>query len=100
MEVEGVQISQSDTLMKLLFDACRANNDTLLEQAVRQAIISTGSCHQWELTEVDDDVKLEQGDRIAMGYAGQAPIGRIGHNFGKTIGKGHSNIHQGDIYGP
>lgn len=99
MEVEGVQNGQSETLMKLLFEASRANNDTLLEQAVREAAISTGSSHQWELTKVYDHAKLEQGDRIAMGYAGQALTGRIGHNFGRTIGRGHSNIHQGDTYG-
>jgi hypothetical protein len=99
MEVEGVQNGQSEAVMELLSDASHANNDTLLKQAVREAIISGSSGHQWERTEVDDHVNLEQGDRIAMGYAGQAPTGRIGHNFGMTIGKGHSKIHQGDIYG-
>lgn len=99
MEVEEVQNGQSEAVMQLLHDASQANRDTLLEQAVREAIISRGSGHRWERTEVNDEVKLQQGDRIAMGYQGQAPAGRIGHDYGVTTGKGRAMIHQGDVYG-
>lgn len=99
IEVQGVQDGQPEAVMELLHDASQANKDTLLEQAVREAIISRASGHCWERTEVGDDVKLEQGDRIAQGYTGQAPVGRMGHNYGVTIGKGRAKIHQGDIYG-
>ena len=99
VEVEEVQGDQSEAAMELLHDASQANKDALLEQAVREAMIARGSSHRWERTEVGDDVTLEQGDRIAMGYAGQAPVGRIGHNYGVTIGKGRSKIYQGDMYG-
>ncbi|KAJ5875167.1 uncharacterized protein N7473_012514 [Penicillium subrubescens] len=98
IEVDSVQSGQSEAVIDLLKDASCANNDTHLQQAVREAITSGVSGHQWERTEVDDHVKLEQGDRIAMGYPCQVPTGRVGHSFGVTIGKGHSNIHQGDIY--
>ncbi|CEJ55151.1 hypothetical protein PMG11_01426 [Penicillium brasilianum] len=99
IEVEEIQDGQSEAVMELLYDAAQFNKDALLEQAVREAIIAKGSGHSWERTEVGNNVKLEQGDRIAKGYAGQAPVGRVGHNYGVTIGKGHAEIRQGDIYG-
>ena len=102
IEVEEVQEGQDDSpeaVMELLRDASQANNDTLLEQAVRKAMIARGSGHRWERTEVNDDVKLDQGDRIASGFTGQAPVGRVGHNFGVTIGRGRAGIRQGDAFG-
>jgi hypothetical protein len=100
VEVEEIQDGQSEAVVELLYNAAQSNKDALLEQAVREAIIAKGSGHRWERTEVGNNVKLEQGDRIAKGHAGQAPVGRVGHNYGVTIGKGHAEIRQGDIYGP
>ena len=31
-----------------------------------------------------NNIKLEQGDRVMKGFAGQAPIGKVGHNYGVT----------------
>ena len=68
LEVEEVQEGpdgQSEASMKLLHYASQANKDTLLEHAMLEAMISRGFGHRWERTEVDDEVKLKQGDRIA-----------------------------------
>jgi hypothetical protein len=98
-EVEEIQDGEPEVVMELLRDASKANNDTLLEQAVQEAIDSRASGHSWERTEVDDSVKLEQGDRIANGFTGQVPVGRGNHKFGVTIGRGKAVIYQGDSYG-
>lgn len=101
IEAEEVQSGQPDNdtaVMELLHGASQANGDARLENAVREAIISRNSTHCWDRTEVADDVTLGQGDHIASGFTGQAPAGRLGHNFGVVIGKGRANIHQGDVY--
>ncbi|KAH7120540.1 prion-inhibition and propagation-domain-containing protein [Dactylonectria macrodidyma] len=98
-EVRRVEDDQVDMTMELLRDASEANSDRLLEQAVRETIISRGSGHRWEKTTMSDYARLHQGDHIASGFRGHAPTGRIGHNFGVTVGMGRSEIKQGDIYG-
>ncbi|KAF5648022.1 hypothetical protein F52700_1236 [Fusarium sp. NRRL 52700] len=99
MEIEEIQHDGESETLELLRDASDANNDTVLQQAVASAIAARGSGHTWVKTDVSDTVKLEQGDRIANNFAGHAPIGRIGHNYGETIGRGSSQIKQGDSYG-
>ncbi|KAH6999492.1 prion-inhibition and propagation-domain-containing protein [Ilyonectria destructans] len=99
VEVEEVGDGQSDAVLQLLHDASQSNGDGLLEQALREAIAARGCGHRWERTEVGDNVKLAQGDRIASDFKGHAPLGRLGHNYGVTIGKGKSEIIQGDMYG-
>ncbi|KAL5093283.1 hypothetical protein Trisim1_011087 [Trichoderma cf. simile WF8] len=99
MEVEEIQDGQPPAVLELLHDASQANTDNLLEQVLRKVISNTDSGHSWERTEVDDDVKLQQGDRIANGFRGQVLGNRGNHKFGVTIGRGRSDIHQGDAYG-
>lgn len=99
IEVEEIEDGQPTSTLELLHEASKANHDTSLQQAVQKAIAARGCGHSWERTEVADTVKLEQGDRIAANFTGQAPVGRIGHNFGVTIGKGNAEIKQGDVYG-
>ncbi|KAL7941232.1 prion-inhibition and propagation domain-containing protein [Trichoderma barbatum] len=99
MEVEEIQDGQPDVVMELLQDASKANNDALLEQAIQEAINNRGPGHSWERTEVEDNVRLEQGDRIANGFTGQAPVNRGNHKFGVTVGRGRAEIRQGDVYG-
>lgn len=99
MEVEEIQDGQPPVVLELLHDASKANIDNLLEQALQKAISNTDPGHSWERTEVDDDVKLQQGDRIANGFKGQVLGNRGNHKFGVTIGRGRSDIHQGDAYG-
>ena len=97
-EVQQVPGDQSNAVMELLHDASRANKDTLLEQAVQEAI-SKGGGHRWQRTEVSDDVDLQQGDRVSQAYGGQSRLSRAGHDYGVTVGSGHAKIHQGDTYG-
>lgn len=99
MEVEEIQESQPPVVLELLHDASQANTDNLLEQALQKAISNMDPGHSWAQTEVDDNVKLQQGDRIANGFRGQVLGNRGNHKFGLTIGKGRSDIHQGDAYG-
>ncbi|KAF5543553.1 hypothetical protein FPHYL_11254 [Fusarium phyllophilum] len=99
IEVEEIQSDGATGTLELLRDASDANNDTMLRQAVASAIAARGSGHKWVKTDVSDTVKLEQGDRIGNNYTGYAPAGRIGHNYGETIGRGGSQIKQGDAYG-
>ncbi|KAL6825609.1 prion-inhibition and propagation domain-containing protein [Trichoderma sp. SZMC 28015] len=99
LEVEEIQGGQPPVVLELLHDASQANTDNLLEQALQKAISNMDPGHSWERTEVDDDVKLQQGDRIANGFRGQLLGNRGNHKFGVTIGKGRSDIHQGDAYG-
>ncbi|KAL7955740.1 prion-inhibition and propagation domain-containing protein [Trichoderma compactum] len=99
MEVEEIQESQPPVILELLHDASQANTDNLLEQALQKAISNMGPGHSWERTEVDDDVKLQQGNRIANGFRGQVLGNRGNHKFGVTIARGRSDIHQGDAYG-
>ncbi|EHK26936.1 uncharacterized protein TRIVIDRAFT_217543 [Trichoderma virens Gv29-8] len=99
MEVEEIQNGQPPVVLELLHDASMANSDAVLEQAVKEAIENREPGHRWERTEVDDSVKLEQGDRIGNGFTGQVPMNRGNHKFGITIGKGNAEIHQGDKYG-
>ncbi|KAM0362806.1 hypothetical protein ACHAO7_011218 [Fusarium culmorum] len=99
IEVGEIQQDESTEILELLYEASEANNDTLLQQAVSAAISARGSGHRWDKTDVSDGVMLQQGDRIAANFTGQAPIWRIGHNFGETIGRGKADIKQGDIYG-
>jgi hypothetical protein len=99
IEVEEAQKAQPQEAIDMLYDASRANGDTLLEGALKQALLTRGAGHRWERTEVDDKVELRQGDQIATGFYGRAPVGRIGHDWGTTVGKGESKISQGDTYG-
>lgn len=99
LEVEEVQNSQSQEAIQMLHETSRANQDTILEQALKQVLLNRGSSHRWELTEVEDNVELRQGDQIASDFRGRALVGRIGHDYGTTIGKGQARISQGDIYG-
>jgi len=98
-EVGQVRDGQPEAVMELLGDVCQANGDTLLEQAVRDDIAARGACHIYARNEFSEDAKIEQGDRIAQGYTGQAPVGRRGHNYGVTIAKGRAAVRQGDTYG-
>ncbi|RFU78179.1 small s [Trichoderma arundinaceum] len=71
--VEEIQDGQPKAVMELLHEVSKANNDIILEQAIQEVINSRAPGHSWERTEVDDSVKLEQGDRIAIGFTAQAP---------------------------
>jgi len=97
-EVEEIQEDQPEQVLTLLHEAAAANGDKLLKEAVEKALVARGTGHTWERTEVGDQVQLEQGDRIASGSQAWAPIGRVGHNYGVTVGKGSAKIHQGDSY--
>jgi hypothetical protein len=99
MELKEFQNDLPQAVLDLLCQASQANNDTLLVQAVHDAISSRVTRHSWVMTNIDGHTKLHQGDRIASNFGGQAPLGRVGHNFGVTNGKGRSIIHQGDSYG-
>jgi hypothetical protein len=96
-EVQQVPSDESNAVMELLHDASQANKDTLLEQAVQEVISKLGG-KRWQRTEVSDDVELHQGERISQAHGGQARLGRIGHDYGVTIGSGRAKIHQGDTY--
>lgn len=99
VEAGQVQDGQVTGVVELLRNTSQANGDTLLEQAVRDAIASRGTGHRWERVEINDEVTLEQGDRIAEGYTGHALVGRVGHTYGVTIARGKAKIRQGDTYG-
>ncbi|CAI4214562.1 unnamed protein product [Parascedosporium putredinis] len=97
-EVEEIQEDQPEQVLTLLHEAAAANGDKLLKETVEKALVARGTGHTWERTEVGDQVQLEQGDRIASGSQAWAPIGRVGHNYGVTVGKGSAKIYQGDSY--
>ncbi|CAI7596253.1 unnamed protein product [Penicillium bialowiezense] len=93
MEVDEVQDGQSQAVVELLYEASDTNGDTLLKQAVREALNSRVSGNKWERTETDG--QLRQGSEFAMGYVGSV----MNSDYGVTIGKANSIIHQGNSYG-
>jgi hypothetical protein len=100
VEVKELQDnSQETSALELLCKASEENADILLTQAVRDAIVARGSGHHYEWTEVDGNSFLRQGDYIARDFNGQAPIGKLGHDYGTTIIKDQSKARQGDTYG-
>lgn len=76
-----------------------ATADELLAQALHDAIKARGVTHRYELTEVSEEAELEQGDQIHSGFQGEAPRGRLGHNYGHTILTGKAKGWQGDTFG-
>ncbi|KAL6898907.1 hypothetical protein GGI43DRAFT_384583 [Trichoderma evansii] len=94
---EEVGDGKQELAMELLRDV--PNTDSSLGQTAQEVIGSRIAGHTWERTEVHDNAKVEQGDRIASGFVGQAPAVRVNHKFGVTIVKGNAVVYQGDIYG-
>lgn len=89
--VETGHVSQGGRLkgvVEFLRNTSKAKGDTLLEQAVRDAIASRGISHRWEHVDIDNEATAKQGDHISQSYTDQALVGRVGDMYGVTIARG------------
>ncbi|KAE9579069.1 Heterokaryon incompatibility protein s [Colletotrichum fructicola] len=99
-EVEWLRKNtQGSASLRLFYAAIAENSDTVLTQAVSEAISSQGTTHKYSFTEASEDSIVIQGDYISEGFSGHVPMDRPGHSYGVTIITGGTKLIQGDSYG-